>query len=160
MQVTKDILIQYTNLLKEQEEVQDKIQNLESQIKKLEERLADIENGETVKDRVYGGEGGIQGFNIEGVPTEEYSRKRTDLLVKKLILEERRTRLKYLRLQIAETINQIEEFIYGLSDSYIRRIIDLRFVRNLTWFQVAQRIGGGNTEDGVKKAFYRFMENN
>ena len=61
-------------------------------------------------------------------------------------------------MELAETINQIEEFIAGLKDSRMRRIINLRFIQNLSWNKVADKIGGGNTEDSVKKMFYRFME--
>lgn len=156
--VTKEILNQYDDLRKEQVELEDTIARLEKQIDKLQKRIAEIEEGGTVKDRVYGGDGGIQGFNIEGVPVSEYSHKKTELMRKKLLLEERISRLRYLRVRVADTVNQVEEFMYSLNDSYMRRIINLRFVQNLSWIQVAQRMGGGNTEDGVKKAFYRFME--
>ena len=35
---------------------------------------------------------------------------------------------------------------------------DLRIVDNLSWNKVADRIGGGNTEDSVRMSFNRFME--
>lgn len=156
--VTKQIISQYYDLLREQKEVEEKIESLEIRIPKLEERIAEIEAGATVKDRVYGGEGGIQGFNIEGIPTPEYEKKRSDLLYMKLLVEERRAKLKYLRVQIAETINEVEEFILSIDDSHIRRIVNLRVVQKLTWNDIAARMGGGNTEDSVRKAFMRFFE--
>lgn len=48
-------------------------------------------------------------------------------------------------------------YIAGIDDSFMRQIISLRFINGLTWNQVAQRIGGGNTEEGVKKACYRYI---
>ena len=62
-------------------------------------------------------------------------------------------------MELLETLNQVEEFIASVDDSRMRRIITLRFIDNLSWNKVADRIGGNNTEDSVKKAFYRFMEN-
>ena len=52
-----------------------------------------------------------------------------------------------------------EEFIASVQDSRIRRIINLRFIEKLSWNKVADRIGGGNTEDSVRKAFDRYMAN-
>lgn len=62
-----------------------------------------------------------------------------------------------LQLAIVE-YRRINQYIAAIEDSYIRQIIALRFIDGLTWFQVAQRIGGNNTEDSVKKAFYRFVK--
>lgn len=41
----------------------------------------------------------------------------------------------------------------------MRRIINLRFLENKTWIQIAHIIGG-NTESSVKMAFQRFIEKN
>lgn len=142
--VSKDVLIQYTDLQKEICEVQERIKNTERQIAK-------IESEGKVMDMVSGGEGNMQHFRIEGFPYPEYSRKKN-------LLYTRKATLSSLEMELAETINQIEEFIAGLKDSRMRRIINLRFIQNLSWNKVADKIGGGNTEDSVKKMFYRFME--
>lgn len=141
--VDKNVLQQYMDLKNEIIDVRRKIKDLEEQIKKLE--------GITVKDKVKGGEGGLQSFNIEGFPTKEYSRKKT-------MLYSRKTTLALLEADIDEKIVEVEQFIASITDSRIRRIIDLRFIRNLSWNDVAAKIGGGNTEDTVKKQFYRYME--
>lgn len=52
---------------------------------------------------------------------------------------------------------RINQYIAAIEDSYIRQIIALRFVDGLTWFQVAQHIGGGNTSDSVRMALNRFL---
>lgn len=143
MEISKDILIQYADLQQEVGEIKEKIEKLEKQIKK-------IEVDGSVKDKVKGGDGGWQSFQIEGFPYPEYSRKRTLLYARKATLSE-------LEMELLETLNEVEEFISGISDSHIRRIVNLRVVEGLSWRKVADRIGG-NTEDSVKKAFYRFME--
>lgn len=56
--------------------------------------------------------------------------------------------------------NRLNRYIASIPDSFTRQIIRLRFVDGLTWRQVAQNIGGNNTEDGVKKACYRFLAKN
>ena len=142
--VSKEILIQYSDLQQECKEVREKIEKLEKQIEKIEE------DG-VVVDKVRGGDGGLQSFKIEGFPYPEYSRKKTLLYARKATLSE-------LEMELLETLNEVEEFIASIKDSHIRRIISLRIVDNLPWNKVADRIGGGNTEGSVKMAFKRFME--
>lgn len=157
--VSKSILIQYSDLQEEIKETREKIEKLEQQAKKIERRLKDIEaNNETVKDKVYGGFGGNQGFVIEGLPLREYDKKKTELLTKKLLINQRRSTLEILEFDLLEKTNEVEEFIASLNDSRMRRIINLRFIEKLSWNKVADRIGGGNTEGSVKMAFQRFME--
>ena len=143
--ISKEILIQYSDLQEEVKEVRERIEKTEKQISRLEE------DGNVI-DSVCGGNGGIQHFKIEGFPYPEYSRKKT-------LLYARKATLASLEMELMETLNQVEEFIASVEDSRIRRIITLRFIDNLSWNKVADRIGGNNTEDSVKKAFYRFMEN-
>ena len=143
--ISKEILIQYSDLQEEVKEVRERIN-------KTEDQIAKIEKDGNVIDSVCGGNGGIQHFKIEGFPYPEYSRKKT-------LLYARKATLASLEMELMETLNQVEEFIAGLDDSRMRRIITLRFIDNLSWNKVADRIGGNNTEDSVKKAFYRFMEN-
>lgn len=142
--VSKEILIQYSDLQQEVKEVNEKIG-------KIERDIAKIEKEGNVIDTVSGGSGGIQHFKIEGFPYPEYTRKKNSLYTRKLLLTD-------LELELMETLNEVEEFIASVKDSHMRRIINLRFVENLSWNKVADRIGGGNTEDSIKKAFYRFME--
>lgn len=160
MAISKEVLTQYIDLQKEVKELRVKIEKLEIRIPKLDKRIAEIEAGETVKDKVRGGEGGLQNFVIEGVPTKEYSDKKTELYIKKRLLDERKEMLTLLELDSMRQINQVEKFIRGIKDSHIRRIVSLRVVSGMSWNEVADNMGGGNTEGSVKMAFQRFMEQN
>lgn len=143
--VTKEVLSQYIDLQEEIKEVRQKIRKLESDIEKIEKEG-------NVVDSVSGGSGGTQHFRIEGFPYPDYSRKRT-------LLYSRKATLQLLEDDLLQKNNEIEEFIASVQDSRIRRIINLRFIEKLPWNIVASRIGGGNTEDGVRKSFERFMAN-
>lgn len=160
MAVSKEVLNQYTNLRKEITETKEKIDKLETQIDRLERRISEIEDGELVKDKVKGGLGGVQHFNIEGIPTKEYQHKKMELYTKKNLLESRKEILKSLELEILRQLSDVEVFIRQISDSHIRRIVSLRVVNGLSWNEVADNIGGGNTEGSVKMAFQRFLEKN
>lgn len=60
-----------------------------------------------------------------------------------------RCELEYVRLQ---------QFINDIPDSLTRQVYQYRFVNGLDWVQVAEHIGGGNTESGVKKRCYRYLK--
>ena len=141
--VSKEVLAQYIDLQEEQKEVTERISKLEKQIDK-------IESDGAVVDKVRGGLGGIQSFKIEGFPYPEYSRKKTLLYNRKAILSE-------LEMEITERLNEVEQFIKSVQDSHLRRIITYRVVEGLSWNEVADKIGGGNTEDSVRRAFDRCM---
>ena len=141
MAIEKEVLIQCADIRKEIEEVRQRISKLETQI-------ARIKKEGTVTDKVSGG--GRQHFTIEGFPHPEYNRKKT-------ILYMRKQRLEKLETTLLEKLSQAEEFIEGITDSRMRRIVSLRCVENLSWREIASRIGG-NTEDSVRMAFNRFIE--
>ena len=86
MALDKRILTQYLSEKEEIIELRSKIDYLSNKIPKLENRIAEIEAGHTVKDKVRGGEGGLQSFVIEGVPYDEYNDRKAELEFKKKIL--------------------------------------------------------------------------
>ena len=142
--ISKEILIQYSDLQQEIIELQDRKKALEKQFKSFLD-------GGTDTDMVTGGSGGIQHFKIEGFPIVAYERARNSLQKNIQRIEDKYTEL--LELQ-----NDVEEYIESIEDSRMRRIIRMRFLDKLTWNQVADNIGGGNTEDSVRMAFNRFIE--
>ena len=54
--------------------------------------------------------------------------------------------------------NQIMRYVANVDDSMLRQVIMLRNLDMLTWRQIAQKIGGGNTEDGIRMAYKRFVD--
>lgn len=52
---------------------------------------------------------------------------------------------------------RLEAYIAGIEDSFVRQIFTCRFVEGLSWRQVADKVGGRNTADGVRKLSKRFL---
>ncbi len=52
----------------------------------------------------------------------------------------------------------VSGFISTIENDQTRMIFRLRFIRCLTWGEVAHVIGGRNTEAGVKTVCYRYLE--
>ena len=89
-------------------------------------------------------------FPIRGFPVPEYTRK-------KAMLRHREIVLNGLKNEVEATINDVQVFINGIEDSHIRRIVSMRYIDGMTWRQIAARIGGGNSEDAVRKTVERFL---
>lgn len=143
--VTKELLSQYTSLLKEHDEV-------EASIGRLEKQISKIESDGTVIDSVKGGFGGIQRFVIEGFPNDSVE-------IKRRLLRIRKRQLELLDNRILAQINEIEAFMWSVpNNSPIRMIVRLRYIENMQWDDVADRFGPGYTEDSVKKMFYRYLD--
>lgn len=158
MALDKRILTQYLSEKEEIIELRSKIDYLSNKIPKLENRIAEIEAGHTVKDKVRGGEGGLQSFVIEGVPYDEYNDRKAELEFKKKILKQRQELLHTQEMDLILRTKEVEQFISGIDDSFTRRIITLRVLNGLKWTEIAERIGGGNTESCVKMIYQRFFD--
>ena len=61
------------------------------------------------------------------------------------------------KLQIKR--KEIMEYIFNIDDEFIRQIVYLRNVCLMSWNEVSDSIGGGNTENSVKQAYSRFLKN-
>lgn len=59
--------------------------------------------------------------------------------------------------EIQQQRKKTMEYINGIDDSLMRQIVFYRHVSCMTWCEVANSIGGNNTENSVKKAYSRFM---
>lgn len=62
------------------------------------------------------------------------------------------------QIQCIHERQRLERYIATVPDSLTRMIMTYRFVNGLPWAQVAYSIGGGNTEDSVKKRVYRYID--
>lgn len=69
------------------------------------------------------------------------------------------TRIQFLEDEIKTGEETILPFIRSIEDDQTRLIFRLRFIRGLTWKEVAAVIGGRNSEDSVKMVCYRYLGN-
>lgn len=133
-------LEQYIYLKQEQKDLEDKIKKIEKQLDKLNEEGL-------VVDKVRGGEGNMQSFRIEGFPYQDYIKKRT-LLIANL------NKLEKAECKALNLLNEIEDYLATVNDSLLRQIIRFRVIDGHSWCEIAQKIKG-NTEDSLKKIYYR-----
>lgn len=60
--------------------------------------------------------------------------------------------------KLEEKKENIDRFFDEIPSEYLRQIFKLKFVKALSWSQVARKIGGNNTKDSVKKTCYRYIK--
>lgn len=65
--------------------------------------------------------------------------------------------LQSRRAQALLEIKRLEQFIQSIDDSQLRQIFTLRYIDNLSWHQVAWRLGG-NTADSARMSHNRFLQ--
>lgn len=67
-------------------------------------------------------------------------------------------RIPALKQFIEETEKPVIDFINSIDDDWTRIIFRLRYQEALTWSEVADYVGAGNTADSVKKICYRYLK--
>ena len=77
---------------------------------------------------------------------------------KKLKDDKQKIKIKKKISELQGKRQEIIDFIMGIDDPQTRLIVKLRCYNLLTWNAVADKIGGMNSEDTVKKRFYRFLK--
>lgn len=55
---------------------------------------------------------------------------------------------------------EINKYIIECEDPQLRLIMFLRFIKLKSWHYIAFKIGGGNTDDSVRKRCKRYVEKN
>lgn len=148
MENKKNILEQYTDMQAEEKDLVRRIQRLNEQILNIEI------SGYKVSDSVACGKKGkkpIKTVKIEGFPIKDYDKKKN-------ILKKYKIKLELMEQELLEKLNDVEEYIENIKDSRIRRIMRYRYIDNLTWQQVARRMGMNHTADGCRMAHDRFIE--
>ena len=92
----------------------------------------------------------------DGMPrTKGVSDKVGTLAIAIVDLEER---IAYLKKTIVAEEGDISAWIGSIEDPLMRQIFRLRFLCGLSWADVAQTVGGRNSENSIKTACYRYMK--
>lgn len=93
--------------------------------------------------------------NYDGMPKSPSFENRLDRYIAEIVDLE-----AIIRAKITQCLHErarLERYISEIPDSLTRQIFQLRFINGLTWVQIAFTVGGGNTEEGVRKRVYRHI---
>ena len=130
------------------------IKMLERQKRSLENMLCNLS---ATKDIVQGSDAFfpfvLHNRKVEGIAIKQ----RSEWLKCKADLERVNNRISESCQKIIKEYNRLSLYIENCNDSLTRQILSLYYIEGYTWDQVAARVGGGNTEDTVKKIAYRYL---
>lgn len=114
-------------------EIQIELGKIQEDIKRTEESIVKVLEEGTVVDKVTGGEGGLQGFKIEGFPIKEFERRKKKLRSKV-------DRLKAKETDLIEISEEIEKFIDNIPVSRDRIIFRGVYLEKKTQQQIANEL--------------------
>ena len=126
------------------------IKDTQAEIRKLRKRRSQMQK-DSVKGSAHEFPYTLQTYHLEGLGYAAV--KDPDEL-------DRMEELLAERIRNAEKIKrQVEAWLNTVSPR-LQRIIRYRVFEDMTWAQVAMKMGRKATEEGIRKEFIRFMENN
>lgn len=141
----KTILEQYSHLKAEERDLIRRIQSLDA-------RILNMETNMIVSDTVARGKKGKQSLGtvrIEGFPSRDYQKRKRTLRKYKQMLSDKDDELLDLQLQV-------EEYIQGIEDSYIRQLARFKYIDGMTWNQIAKNMH--ITPDAARMSLHRFLD--
>ena len=139
----KDILKQYIDACEAVKETEEQIRQLQKNRKTL---VVDA-----VKGSMHDFPFAAKSFKVEGI-AHSVLENPGQLDREKLILEERKAAAAQIKSQVEAWLNTIPV--------RMQRIIRYRDFEELTWRQVAMKMGRRATEEGVRKEYQRFFDEN
>lgn len=136
-------------LLKEGEEMNinelNNLRYIEKEIKLLQERIEELETEAARVTPI-----------LTGLPGKGSGGDRIGAVVEQLIEEKQKLEAALRHRQ--EERRKVMRFINSIVDSQMRTIFILRFVCGKSWNEVADYIGGGNTEQSVCMRVFRYLK--
>ena len=143
----KSILTQYADIKRESYDLQERIDRAQYELDKMTD-----EDGapEMTSDIVQSGDIVTGRTRIYGI-SDLYVRRQSALRNLKAQYELKQVELLYQQ-------SEAERFIETIPDSRTQSIVRMRVIDRRSWQEIATRMGGGNTADGVRKVFDRYIE--
>ena len=121
------------------------LRNIDKVIKLLQERIEELETEAARVTPI-----------LTGLPGKGSGGDRIGAVVEQII--EEKEKLEAALQQRQEERRKAMRFINSIADSQLRTIFVLRFVSGKSWNEVADYIGGGNTEKSVWVRAYRYLK--
>ena len=143
----KSILVQYVDIKQEAIDLQERIDRAQHELDKMTDEYG---APEITSDIVQSGDIVTGRRRIYGISVL-YVRRQSILRNLKAQYELKQGELLYEQ-------SEAERFIETIPDSRTRSIVRMRVIDRRSWQEIATRMGGGNTADGVRMTFNRLFE--
>ena len=144
---TKNAIERYQRLKIEQKRLNDRIEDLLAEREEVQSRI--VIDGVLASDKDYPYIAHIQ--KVEGLEID------TDKFENHIINMELR-RVRKMQDETDTALSETRQMVDDIDDEFVKAIITYRFIEGMSWRQVAFKMGGGNTEDSVRKAYIRYFD--
>lgn len=121
---------------------------LEKAIRELEEEIRKLEAALVSSPR----------FDTSGIPKNPTPQNRTE--AKYIEICSKREKLQAKKTEYEQHKATVELYIENIPDMFTRRIFEKHIFARMKFRKIADELGGGNTEDGVRQAFNRYLKEN
>lgn len=144
----KEILRQYASILKETEEEEKRISDLEKEIARMRPMQKEVADVVTKGKR---GKKPLGTCKVHGY--EDYKK----LNEKRARLRRRKAKKEMHMARLDDMIIEAEDYIYTIPESEIRRIMMHKLIDKKAWNEVANEMGEGYTAEACRQKYSRFM---
>jgi hypothetical protein len=141
----KDVLSQYSSQKREIRDLERMIEDAQKKKEKYRNLIVSDSVKGTRPDGTYGP------IKVTG-PAKKYYQRQEHLLL------QRQEKMQKLKLELEKMTLGVETYIASIPDSKTRRILRYRVIEDLSWQQVALKMGGKETADSCRMIFKRFIE--
>ena len=115
---------------------------LNREIEREKQRLQELENASTCTTST-----------VSGLPHMSCISNKTAISAE---IADCKNVIEGMAVQSVAEYNRLNRYIANIDDGRVRQIVQLRYMRGLTWQQVAVSLGG-NTADGVRMIHKRYL---
>lgn len=100
---------------------------------------------------------------IEGTDTVKgsspgYPYTEHPITIRGLISNPRKEMLQKRLEKLEQLVSEVDEFLNGIEDVNIARVIRLHFFEEMPWWKVAAKLGGNKTGDACRKRVEKFLK--
>ncbi len=121
---------------------------LEKAIRDLEEKIYRLEAALVSSPK----------FDTNGVPKNPTPQNGTEEKYIEICAKHEKLQIKKMEYERHKA--NVELYIEHIPDLFTRRIFEKHIFQRMKFRQIAEELGGGNTEDGVRQTFNRYLKEN
>lgn len=117
-----------------------------------------VEQLNSARDRLQSMSSFLKAQSLDGMPQGAGEHRKVEQL--SILIEQQQNEVRRMERIVKASEPAVVEYINTIIDNRTAQIFSLRFLAGYEWQEVAEIIGGKNTENSVKSQCYRYIYQN